>query len=97
MAGSLLNYPPEMVDAMMMIKNTAELFQKEMDELRVIVQNFAGESKGAVIDAFAQVQDAWNQTGLVHNETLNAVAGAVGNAYDEITAFDAHMARVMEQ
>lgn len=92
MAGNVLDYPPEIVDAVVTMQRAAQQLDTEMGDLKRIVDGLVSTSKGAAIEAFNEVQAMWQRSGLAHNETLNAVARAAGDSYDEITAFDSYLA-----
>lgn len=92
MAGSMLDYPPEIVDAVVTMQRAATQLDLEMNDLKKIVDSLVGAAKSDAITAYAEVQMLWQKSGLSHNETLNGVAAAAGDAYNEITAFDAHLA-----
>ena len=92
MAGNMLNYPPEIQDAVATMQRAAKQLDQEMADLKRLVDGLVGSSKGAAVAAFEQVQQLWNKSGLAHNETLDAVARAAGDSYQEITAFDSHVA-----
>jgi uncharacterized protein YukE len=92
MAGNLLSYPPEIVDAVTTMQRAATQLDQEMADLKRLVDGLVGSSKGTAIQAFNEVQQLWNKSGLSHNETLNAVAGAAGDSYESITSFDSYLA-----
>ena len=88
-----LNYPPEIIDAMVTMQQAAQRLDQEMADLQRLVNGLVGESKSTAITAFNEVQDLWRRSGLAHNESLTGVAKAAGDSYNEITAFDDHLAR----
>ena len=92
MAGNMLSYPPEIVDAVTTMQRAAKQLDQEMADLKRLVDGLVGSSKGAAIQAFDEVQQLWNKSGLSHNETLTAVASAAGESHQAITAFDNHVA-----
>lgn len=88
----VLNYPPEIVDAVVTMQKSAQALDREMNDLRTVVNGLVGSSSSAAVEAFNEAQQLWNKSGLAHNQTLAAVAGAAGESYDEITSFDSFLA-----
>jgi uncharacterized protein YukE len=97
MAGELLDYPPEIVDAVVTMQRAAQQLDTEMADLKRLVDGLVGASKSDAVTAFNEVQMLWQQSGLAHNQTLTAVAKAAGDSYHEITAFDSWLANQMPQ
>jgi DNA anti-recombination protein RmuC len=93
MAGELLDYPPEIVDAVVTMQRAAQQLDTEMGDLKRIVDSLVGASKSDAIGALNEVQALWQQSGLAHNQTLTAVAKTAGDSYNEITSFDAYLAK----
>jgi uncharacterized protein YukE len=91
MAGTSLNYPPEIVDAVTTMQRAATQLDNEMGDLKRLVDGLVGSSKGAAVQAFDEVQGLWRKSGLAHNETLTAVAAAAGDSYEAITSFDSYL------
>jgi WXG100 family type VII secretion target len=96
MAGSMLSYPPEIVDAVATMQRAATQLDQEMADLKRLVDGLVGSSKGTAIQAFNEVQQLWNKSGLNHNETLNAVAKAAGDSHDAVTSFDSYLANQLQ-
>jgi WXG100 family type VII secretion target len=88
----MLNYPPEIIEAVATMQRAATQLDQEMADLKRIVDGLVGSSSGAAVQAFNEAQQLWNKSGLAHNETLASVANAAGDSYEEITSFDSHMA-----
>lgn len=93
MAGGVLDYTPDIVDAVVTMQRAARQLDTEMADLKQVVEGLVGSSKSDAVTAFNEVQMLWQQSGLAHNETLAQVAKAAGEAYDEVTAFDAYLAK----
>jgi uncharacterized protein YukE len=87
-----INYPPEILDAVVTMNNAAKALDQLMDDLQRLVNGLVGASKGAAVAAFGEVQELWRRSGLSHNQALAGVAKAAGDSYDEMTAFDAYLA-----
>jgi uncharacterized protein YukE len=92
MAGGILSYPPEIVDAARTMLDAARQLDNEMAGLRTLVHGLVDASRGDAIQAFNEVQDLWNKSGLAHNETLVAVGNVAGESYQDITSFDTYLA-----
>ena len=88
----MMNYPPEIVDAVAAMQKAAQLLDQEMADLQRIVGTLVTGSKGDALAAVDEVQRLWQQSGLAHNETLNLVARAAGDSYQEMTSFDSYLA-----
>jgi uncharacterized protein YukE len=93
MAGGILDYTPDIVDAVVTMQKAAQQLDSEMADLKSVVERLVGGSRSDAVTAFNEVQMLWQQTGLAHNETLTSVAKAAGEAYDDVTSFDAYLAR----
>lgn len=91
-----LNYPPEIIDAMVTMQRAAQLLDQEMADLQRVVHGLVSESKSVAVQTFSEVQGMWNQSGLAHNKTLGEVAQAAGESYNEIAEFDAHLASQLQ-
>jgi uncharacterized protein YukE len=91
-----LNYPPEIIDAMHTMQQAAERLDLEMADLQRLVNGLVSESKSVAIQAFNDVQELWNRSGLAHNASLTAVGKAAGDSYNEITAFDDYLAKQLQ-
>lgn len=92
MAGDMLDYPPEIVDAVVTMQKAAQQLDTEMQDLKAIVDHLVGTSKSEAIGVFNDVQSIWQSSGLAHNTTLTGMAKAAGDSYHEITAFDSYLA-----
>jgi uncharacterized protein YukE len=92
MSGPIVNYPPEIVDAVVTMHRAAMDLEREMGDLQRVVSGLVNSSSSGAIQAFNDAQQLWNKSGLAHNETLAAVAHAAGDSYEAITSFDAYLA-----
>jgi hypothetical protein len=92
MAGGMMDYPPDIKDAVVTMNKAAQQLDVEMNDLKKVVQNLVGASQGAAILEYNQVHEMWDKSGLAHNSGLMATAKAAGDSYDEVTAFDAYLA-----
>lgn len=95
MAGGMLNYTPEIENGAEAMKNAAHALNNEMDNLQRAVYQLTGDSRTSAVDAFAEVNQLWRQTGLGHNDSLDRLAVAYRKAYQDVVAADMDIARRM--
>lgn len=83
-----VEYPPEMVAASQRIVKAALGISAQMEMLNKDQKALQELSSGAHAAAFAEVQDAWNRSGLANSEKFRALGTAVEDAHLTMTEWD---------
>lgn len=96
MAGDILNYPPQIEEAVTAMNTARQQLDDEMTQLKSLVERLVANGNSAALTAFNDVQAMWQSSGLSHNETLTGVAKAAGDSYTDIVAYDASVARQLQ-
>lgn len=92
MAGGIVEYPVEIIDAAQKITKSASELNRLMGDLSRDQKALEAVSSGASATAFSEVQNAWNNSGLNNNTALAAVAKAADESHTQMTDFDRYMA-----
>jgi uncharacterized protein YukE len=92
MAGGIVQYTVEIVEASQRILKTASELNRLMGELMRDQKALEAVSTGLTATAFSEVQTAFNKSGLTNSATFQAVAKAANTAHTQMTDFDRHMA-----
>ncbi len=92
MAGGIVEYPVEIVEAAQKITKSASELNRLMGDLTRDQKALEAVSSGATATAFTEVQSAWNNSGLSNNATFQAVAKVANESHTRMTEFDSYMA-----